>query len=178
MIILALALFQNTTVTGTVSDGRKTVADAVVWLEGGATPKPTTGKIDQKDMRFVPHVLVVPKGSTVQFPNSDAVYHNVFAEFEAKTFDLGMYPKGQSKSVRFDKPGVVSVLCNIHAEMSAYVVVVDSSYFSKTDKQGRFKIEAPRGSYVARAWHESGKAYKQPLTLSEGATLSITLTKP
>jgi hypothetical protein len=73
---------------------------------------------------------------------------------------------------------VVSVLCNIHAEMSAYIVVVDSGHFAKTDKQGRFSISAPRGTYTVRAWHESGKMFKQPFSLGDSASLDITLTKP
>ncbi len=173
--IAATLLSQNTALTGTVTDGKKALEDVVVWLEGGAKSSPIKARIDQKDMRFVPRILAVPKGSTISFPNSDAVYHNVFAEFEAKTFDLGMYPKGQSRTVTFQKPGIVSVLCNIHAEMSAYIVVVDSAFYTKSDKKGNFKLSAPTGQYTLRAWHESGKSETRPLTVGS-ASVDLTVT--
>ncbi len=177
-LIAATLLSQNTVLSGTVSDGKKSLDDVAVWLEGGAKSSPITAKIDQKDMRFVPRILVVPKGSTINFPNGDAVYHNVFAEFEAKTFDLGMYPKGQSRSVTFQRPGIVSVLCNIHAEMSAYIVVVDSPHYAKSGKGGKFKFSAPPGQYTLRAWHESGKSESRPLTVGgEPLELAVTITK-
>ena len=166
-VIIALSLgWSATPVTGTVTDGKRALRDAVVWIEGDFKVKPTRAKIDQKNKRFVPHILVVPTGSTVSFPNRDNIFHNVFAVFEAKTFDLGMYPKGQSREVTFDKAGIVSVLCNMHSGMSAYVVVVDSPYFTKTDKKGAFKLDVPPGTYRIHAWHESGKRASRALTVS------------
>jgi plastocyanin len=177
-LILASILVQDQPVAGRVTDGKNALEDVAVWLEGRVESKPTKAKIDQKDLRFVPRILVVPKGSTVSFPNNDTVFHNVFAQFEAKTFDLGMYPRGQSKSVTFDKPGIVSVLCNIHAEMSAYIVVVDSPYYVKSDKKGTFTLKAAPGQYTLRAWHESGKTAKQVVTIGNAPlTVDVTVAK-
>ena len=139
-------------------DGRATV-NAVVWLEGGVKSKPMSGAlVDQRDRKFIPHVSVVTIGTKVVFPNSDSVYHNVFAHYRAKRFDLGMYPKGAKKDVTFDKPGVVSIFCNVHSDMSAYVIVVDSPYFAVSDKSGQFSIKGVQpGKYTLHAWHESGR---------------------
>ncbi|MBV6458521.1 MAG: hypothetical protein HONBIEJF_01651 [Fimbriimonadaceae bacterium] len=163
-ILCAVLARPPATVSGTVTDGKNPVSEAAVWLEGPVEWKPMKGKIDQKNKRFEPHLLIVTTGSKVDFPNSDAIYHNVFAEYNAKKFDLGMYPRGQSKQVEFDKPGLVSVLCNVHSEMSAYIVVVDSPYFAKTDKKGQFKIAgvAPN-DYTLKVWHESNRRASEPL---------------
>jgi hypothetical protein len=119
--------------------------------------------------------LVVPAGSTVGFPNRDDIFHNVFAEYNAKKFDLGMYPKGQTRSVVFDKSGIVSVLCNVHSSMSAYVVVVDSGHYGKTDGHGSLTLTGvPTGNYEVQAWHESGAKASEKLIVS-GAPLSSTL---
>ena len=88
---------------------------------------------------FLPHVSVVTAGTLVHFPNDDTVFHNVFAYFQAKKFDLGMYPRGATKSVTFDKPGLVVLLCNVHSDMSAYIMVVDTPYYAVTDKRGQYR---------------------------------------
>jgi plastocyanin len=165
------------TVSGTVTAGGKPLKDAVVWLEGGAEPKGINASVEQKGKRFNPHVLVVPVGSTVDFPNRDDLFHNVFAEYNAKKFDLGMYPKGQTRKVTFDKPGMVSVLCNVHSNMSAFVMVVDSAYYAKTDSKGKFAIDrVPAGSYELEGWHESGKRAAQHLSVGPAnAVVSIRL---
>jgi plastocyanin len=115
--------------------------EAVIYLEGGqkAVPLPHA-MVDQRNKTFVPHVSVVTVGTTVRFPNDDTVFHNVFAYFQAKRFDLGIYPRGASKSETFDKPGLVALLCNIHSNMSAYIVVVDTPYYAVSDSSGRFLI--------------------------------------
>ncbi len=169
-LLVSAAMSQSATVSGTVMDGGKPVSEAVVWLSGAAKGKPMKASIVQKGKQFLPHILVVTTGSTVDFPNRDDLFHNVFAEFNAKKFDLGMYPKGQSRKVVFDKPGVVSILCNVHSNMSAYVMVVDSPYFAKTDKSGKFSISGvASGRYVGEAWHESGKKGRADVTVSGGA---------
>jgi len=176
-VTLALAA---SSVSGNVTNGGRPVAEAVVWLEGDTKSKPMpTAKVDQKGLRFVPHISVVTQGTKVDFPNSDTVYHNVFAQFHAKKFDLGLYPKGSSKSVDFDRPGVVSVLCSIHSEMSAYIVVVDTPYFAKTDKSGNFTISNVKpGAYHARAWHESGKTgTKDAKITSDGGKVDLTISR-
>ncbi len=128
----------------------------VVYLEGQigtVTPKSIT--VDQRDQTFVPHVVALVKGGSVDFVNSDPVLHNVYAASSAKRFDLGMYGRGEHRSVQFDKPGVVEVRCNVHPKMRAFIVVLDNQYFSITDDQGNFQITGvPAGRYKLHAWHE------------------------
>ena len=127
--------------------------------------------IDQKDLTFVPHVTAVTVGTTVRFPNSDTVFHNIFAEFEAKRFDFGMYPKGTSKSKLFDKPGIVALLCSVHSNMSAYIMVVDTPYFAVTDGAGRYHIQnVPAGNYAASVWHETKQTQQLAVTVGSGPT--------
>ena len=171
LLLAATLTAQVNQLSGVVTDGKKPLEDVVVWVEGDFIVKVGKATVSQKNKRFVPRITVVTKGSTVSFPNNDTVYHNVFAEYNAKTFDLGMYPKGQSKSVTFDDVGIVSVLCNMHSNMSAYVIVVDSPHFTKTDKRGKYTLNVPNGSYRVRAWHESGKSSSQLLRLSGTATV-------
>lgn len=113
-------------------------------------------RMDQRDETFVPHVLAIVAGTTVDFPNSDRTYHNVFSLSKVKTFDLGRYPAGRSKSVRFDKPGIVRIFCEIHSHMSAYILVFSHRYFAVTDDEGRYRIEnVPPGTYTVMAWNEA-----------------------
>lgn len=164
-----------TTVNGVAMIGSKPARSAVVWLSDGTKPKPVKASIVQKDKRFQPHILAVPMGSTVSFPNRDDLFHNVFAEYDAKKFDLGQYPKGQTRDVTFPKPGVVSVLCNVHSEMSAYIMVVDSPYYTVTDGNGKFTIKnVPSGTYTAHAWHESENKTDEKVDVS-GSSKSLTL---
>ncbi|MBS1728214.1 MAG: methylamine utilization protein [Armatimonadetes bacterium] len=171
-----IVLGQASTVSGTLTLRGKPVGDAVVWLSGSVASKPMTAKIEQKGKAFIPHVLVVTSDSTVSFPNRDDIFHNVFAEYRAKKFDLGMYPKGQTREVTFDKTGVVSVLCNIHSNMSAYVIVVGTPFFAKTDRNGHFSIaDVPKGTYKVEGWHESGATYQGSLNVAGPANLSFNL---
>lgn len=179
-MVFALALVPfSSKVSGTVQVDGRPVTNAVVWLDGPVKSSPGSATVDQRKKTFVPHIQVVTVGSRVDFPNNDDVFHNVFAEFQAKRFDLGMYPKGTSKTVTFDKPGIVSVLCNVHASMSAYIVVVDTPYYARTDAQGHFSIKgvAPN-SYTLKAWHESGRTGTQKLAVSGDVTdLKISIAK-
>jgi hypothetical protein len=112
--------------------------------------------MDQRNETFVPHVLAIVAGTTVDFPNSDRIYHNVFSLSRAKSFDLGRYATGKSKSVRFDRPGIVRVFCEIHSHMSAFILVFAHRYFAVTDDEGRFRIDnVPPGAYTLVAWNES-----------------------
>ena len=155
--------------------GKRPAGDAVVYLEGGLKAAPMAkATVDQRDKTFVPHVSVVTLGTTVRFPNNDSVFHNVFAYFQAKKFDLGMYPRGASKKVTFDKTGVVSIMCNVHSDMSAYIMVVDTPYFAVTDKNGRFRIpNVPPGTYTLHGWHESGATVTQTVTARPGLSLTL-----
>lgn len=154
----------------------KAAKDAVVYLLGKEKAAPVKGvKIDQRDMTFVPHVVAVPVGTRVDFPNNDTVFHNVFSEYHSQRFDFGMYPRGTKKSQVFDRPGVAVLLCMVHPQMSAYVVCVDTPYYAVTDSKGRFRFkgDVPGGDYELRVWHESGATLEQRQTVSEGETLHL-----
>jgi len=143
-------------VSGVVQTAGKPQPNAVVWLEATAKapvkegPRPV---MDQRNLQFGPKVLVVQVGSTVEFPNNDRVFHNVFSFKDGKRFDLGLYPIGSRKLVQFEKAGVSRLFCNIHPQMAAYVVAVDSSYFAVSREDGSFTLKnVPPGTYTYRAW--------------------------
>jgi plastocyanin len=133
---------------------------SVVYLETAPqeafeAPAPGRARLDQRSETFVPYVLAVTVGSTVDFPNNDRIYHNVFSLSKAKRFDLGRYPRGQSRSVLFDRPGVVRVFCEIHSHMSAFILVFAHRYFAATDAEGRYRIEGvPPGTYTLAVWND------------------------
>lgn len=167
------------TVTGTVdATMAKYKKDCVVYLRGGSAPLVAKkGTVDQKNLIFVPHVLAVPAGSSVAFLNSDKVNHNIFSADVCKKFNLGTYNPGMSKTVLFDKPCVVNLLCNVHSEMSGYVVVVDSNYYAVTDAAGKFTISGvPAGTYEVAAWNEKLKpGAKTMVTVTDGGTASVAI---
>jgi plastocyanin len=156
---------------------------AVVWLKraDGATPRPRATRVKavvQKDKRFVPHVLAVPVGATVEFRNDDQIFHNVFSLSKPNDFDLGLYKGGASKEQTFTSPGPVNLLCNIHSSMSGYVYVVPSPWFAQADASGRFTIKnVPEGKYVLEVWHEfSSKGARADVTVAPGmGELSFTV---
>jgi plastocyanin len=116
-------------------------------------PRP---RMDQRDETFEPHVMAIVAGTTVDFPNSDHTYHNVFSLSKTKTFDLGRYAVGHSKAIRFDRPGIVRVFCDIHSHMSAFILVFAHRYFSVSDRDGMYRLEnVPPGAYTVVAWNES-----------------------
>ena len=131
--------------------------NVVVYLRD-ATPqamKPVRASIRQRDETFTPRVVAVTVGSEVEFPNDDSIYHNVFSLSRARSFNLGRYPRGESRRVRFDRPGVVKVFCEIHSHMSATVMVFDHPWFTIPDDAGRFELPAlPPGDRQITAWHE------------------------
>lgn len=151
---------------------------SVVYLElrpptADAAPVPGRAVLDQRDEAFVPSVLAITVGSTVEFPNSDPTYHNVFSLSKPKRFDLGRYPRGQSRSVRFDKPGIVRVFCELHSHMSAWILVFAHPYFATTDLEGRFRIDGvPSGSYQLAVWNAGSVRIRRELTVpAEGETV-------
>lgn len=150
-------------VKGTITIGGKPTSDAVVSVEGlpptapGAQRpalSPKKAVMDQRSMKFIPRVLPVGIGTTVDFPNNDTAWHNVFSTSPAKKFDLGLYPPGKTRSVTFDQPGTVRILCNVHPEMEAFIVVKEHSYFSRVDQEGNYRIDGvPLGTYRLEVWH-------------------------
>jgi plastocyanin len=141
------------------SDTESLSSAAVVYLIGNSktnTAPPTEHpKMVQKDQSFYPEVLPILVGTTVDFPNLDPVFHNVFSYSKAKKFDLGRYPKGHSKSVTFDSPGLVKVFCEIHSSMRAHILVLEQPYFATTASDGSFRItDVPAGEYVLKVWQE------------------------
>jgi plastocyanin len=149
--------------SGTVQVTGRPADHAVVWLEATGAPATPSQKVvlDQRNLAFVPHVMVVRVGTTVDFPNNDKVFHNVFSFRDGKKFDLGMYPKGSAKRITFDQPGLSRLFCNIHPNMAAYVMAVDSPYFALSNGSGAFTIAGvPPGTYTYHAWRPGA----QPLT--------------
>jgi plastocyanin len=129
-------------------------------------------RMDQRNEEFVPHVLAITVGTIVDFPNDDTKFHNVFSLSSVKTFDLGRYPAGRSKSVRFDKSGIVPVNCDIHSHMQAFILVFNHTYFAMVDDSGRYTLpNVPPGNYILKVWSELGKAEPQAVTVTEGVTV-------
>jgi plastocyanin len=137
-------------------------SDSVVWVPGAARPAARSSvdpaAVASKGKRFDPHVLVVTRGTAVAFPNADAIFHNAFSRTPGSDFDLGLYRRGASRSFTFGAPGLVHVYCNIHAEMAAYVLVLDpGDAFAVTDAAGAFRLDGlPAGRQVVHVWSEKG----------------------
>jgi plastocyanin len=154
----------------------RALPDVVVWLEASPDAQPRTKPaplLDQRNLQFLPHVLAVRVGTTVKFPNSDRVFHNVFSFHDGKKFDLGVYPVGAVKYVTFDQPGVSRLFCNIHPSMAGYVVAVDSPYFSATGDAGTFTIQAPPGRYTYHAWRPGAEQLTGVVAVDAGASLDV-----
>jgi plastocyanin len=127
-------------------------------------------RMDQRNERFVPHVLAIVAGTYVDFPNGDNTYHNVFSLSKTKEFNLGRYATGKSKAVRFERPGIVRVFCEIHSHMNAFILVFAHRYFAVTDEEGRYRIEnVPPGTYIVEGWNATlrGEAPRKTITLGE-----------
>jgi plastocyanin len=144
----------------------------MLWPEHGGKKRIAKQRIvEQRGKTFAPHVMAVPVGSTVSFPNFDPIFHNVFSLSKAKPFDLGMYKNGETREVKVDKPGIVRLGCNLHANMSAYLIVVDAPHYVVVDSDGNFSFKslAP-GKYKVQAWNEqSSEAMMASVTIKPGA---------
>jgi plastocyanin len=180
-VVVASAAALAGTLEGKVSPG-----NAVVYVDaipGKAFPAPSkTAEVSQRGLQFAPHLLVVQEGTTVDFRNDDSVQHNVFwpsvGGSKKDAHNMGTWPKGDKKSFKFDHPGVVPLLCNVHSEMSGYIVVSPTPYFAQTDAAGNFKIEnVPDGKYTVVAWHEGSKPEKKPVEVAGTGKVDFTLAK-
>lgn len=159
---------------------------SVVYVDaiaGKTFPAPKDRPImDQKGLMFSPHIMAIQQGTTVEFLNSDTVQHNAFwtaiGGDKKAGHNLGTWPKGEKRPFTFAKAGVVPVLCNVHPEMTGYVIVSPTPYFAETDDSGNYKIkDVPDGSYTVVAWHEGAKNQSKPVTVSGAGKADFTLTK-
>ena len=176
---------------------RSDASNVAVWLiplDVAPPSRPTqpAPRLVQRNKAFTPHVLIVQQGASVEFPNEDPFFHNVFSLFAGKRFDLGLYESGSSRAVRFDRPGASFLFCNIHPEMTAVVVVVPTPYYGTSDSAGRVNISAvPDGRYQLKLWHErsspdelknlervvtvsSAARVIGPISVSDSGTLTLT----
>jgi hypothetical protein len=130
--------------------------------------------MDQRNETFVPHVLAITTGTTVDFPNSDRFYHNVFSLSKTKSFDLGRYAAGHSREVKFDRPGIVRVFCDIHSHMNAFILVFSHPFFTLTDKDGRYRLDnVPPGTYNVIAWNEGDSSPPSAVTVPDGGAAEL-----
>jgi hypothetical protein len=157
----------------------------VVILEPSKNSRPFSPKppvietLNQQNARFQPDLIVIPVGSTVEFPNSDPIFHNVFSLSRAQPFDLGYFPQGQSRTVKFNNPGVVQVYCHIHANMYAAIVVTGSPWFQKPAADGSFSFsDVPAGSYRLTAWHKTAGLHKVDFQVPETGSADVTIRVP
>ena len=149
----------------------------VVYLEGKgpSSPSPSSAieqrteqRIEQQDRQFVPDLVVAPVGSTISFPNMDAIFHNVFSLSKPKHFDLGNYPKGQTRTEVFPVAGIVYVYCHLHPNMAASIVITPNQWSAKVDGDGRFRLtDVPPGKYTAVAWHKTAGFFRQTVIVAE-----------
>lgn len=165
---------------------QKDYAGVVAWLDpigdrpaAASVKPPQPARMIQKSKQFVPHVLAIPVGAAVEFPNYDPIFHNAFSTFSGQVFDLGLYPPGKSRTVTFGRSGIVRVFCNIHPAMSAIIAVLDSPWFAVSQPSGAFTVrDVPPGDYQLHIFHERAteqtlKALERRVTVTgEGLTLS------
>ncbi len=184
-LVVFLALLATATVSsaGSVAGkitwrGTADYRNAIVYAERNPKESPATPKagavMDQLNLAFVPHVLPVMVGTKVSFPNSDDVRHNVFSPSAPKRFNLGTYPKGLSREIVFDRPGEVALLCNVHAEMSAYVLVLETPHFTISARDGSYSLkDLPPGKYTVTVWHEQFKSVSTSVEIKAGETVPL-----
>src|SRR5687767_5604224 len=169
--------FAQSELHGIARVSSKAAADVLVWLDApgtAAVAKATPVVLDQRNLSFTPRVLAVHVGSTVEFPNNDRVFHNVFSFRDGKRFDLGLYPVGSSRRVTFDKPGLSRIYCNIHPNMAAYVMAVDSRYFAVSDRSATFRTAAvPTWRYRYYAWRPGAEQLTGTWSSSADEPLTI-----
>jgi len=153
---------------------------AVVFLRGAMRREPaarTRASLIQQDTTFVPAVVIVGTGSTIDFPNGDPFFHNVFSYSPAKRFDLGRFPQGESRSVRFDEPGIVRVYCEVHETMRSAVIVTANPFHAIVNRDGSFSIpDVPAGRWELEVWHADHRGQVVPVTVEAGRITRLKLT--
>jgi plastocyanin len=183
MVVMLSLVASAGTVSGKVSG---VTGESVVYVEaiaGKTFPAPADKPVmDQKGLMFTPHIVAIQQGTTVEFLNSDKVAHNVFwisvGGNKKLGHNLGTWPQGEKRAFKFDNPGAIPMLCNVHPEMSGYIVVSPTPYFAVTDKSGNYKIDnVPDGSYTVTAWHEGAKNSSKPVTVAGEGKADFTLSK-
>jgi len=146
----------------------------VIYLEGELPSKSISVNLEQKNRRFVPETIVVPAGSTVSFPNRDPIFHNVFSLSKTTSFDLGNYPKDQTRSVKFARPGIVFVGCRLHSNMGAVIVVSPNQWSTMADGAGKFTLsDIPPGTYTAVAWHKTAGFFRNTVRIEENRATQL-----
>jgi len=155
----------------------------VVYIEGDlpSSPpsRPVTAELAQQDRRFDPDLVVVPAGSTVSFPNMDPIFHNVFSLSKAKSFDLGNYAQGKTRTVVFPRPGIVFVDCHLHPNMSAVIVVTPNRWSTKADASGRFVLpDLPPGTYTVVAWHKTAGFFRKTVRVTDAGNAAVSFVIP
>jgi len=183
--LLLITLVAVTAVAGTI-EGKVSPGTSIVYVDtipGKTFPAPTQKPLlDQKGLMFSPHLLVIQVGTTVEFQNDDSVQHNVFwpsiGGSRKLSHNLGTWPQGEKRPYKFDQAGVVPLLCNVHPEMSGYIVVSPTPYFAQTDASGNYKIEnLPDGKYNVVAWHEGIKPQTKSVDVAGTGKADFTLSK-
>jgi len=187
VVIMAIAAFSAAAVAGTIHGKVSGVkGESVVYVEAAAGktfPAPTQHvTMDQKGLMFVPHIVAIQQGTTVEFLNSDSVAHNVFwpsiSGNKKLSHNLGTWPQGQRQSYKFDTAGIVPLFCNVHPDMAGYLIVSPTPYFATTDKTGTYKIEnLPDGDYTVTAWNEGAKSKSNPVKVAGDTSADFTLSK-
>ena len=182
-VLAACVAASGGTVTGKVSGGKGATVVYIDAVPGKTFPAPAKHLVmDQKSLLFQPHAAVILVGSTVDFLNSDNVQHNIFwpsvSGNKKLSHNMGTWPKGEIRSFKFDTPGVAPLLCNVHPEMSGFIVVSPTPYYAEADASGAYKIEnVPDGSYTVTAWREGMKTQSKPASVASSVTVDFTLTK-
>ncbi len=182
LLLAAPTLLFAGDLTGTVTvRGVRSPENVVIYFGNkvGAEelPKPEKNPVmDQRKLLFIPHVMCVPVGTTVDFPNNDEVPHNVFSPSKVKKFNLGTYKVGVVKQVTFDKAGLVPLLCTIHPEMSAFILVLETPHYAISDKDGAYRISGiPAGTYKVKTWHEKLKPAVNKVIIPESGEVTLDL---
>jgi plastocyanin len=184
-IALLITALAGTASAGTL-EGKVSSGNSVVYVDaipGKTFPAPSKSvTVSQRGLAYVPHIVVIQEGTTVDFQNDDSVQHNVFwpsvGGNKKDGHNMGTWPKGDKRSFKFDHAGVVPLLCNVHSEMSGFIIVSPTPYFAQTDSAGNFKIDdIPDGKYTVVAWHEGSKPQSKSVDVAGTGKADFTVAK-